>query len=172
MLDAIIYNSRCGFTKVYAEAIAKKLNLPLLNLKEAKKNLKKGSEIMFCSWVKENKIVKYDKLTRYSLKAIVAVGIKGDSEEVRQNISYENQLTTKLFYLRGGINKKKLSLRQKFILHSIESNMSFKLLDSGLTKDDALTLEAIMKNLDYTNLATIAPIITYFDKDLSDSSVS
>lgn len=164
MADAIVYTSKCGHTYIYAKALAEELNLPFYTRKEAKKNLPKGSAIIYMSWVKENKIVMYDSMLRYHMECVCAVGILPATEERLGIVRSVNQLYAKLFYLPGGIKKKRLSLFQRFSLKSIEESLSFKLLDSGLKKEDALALDAILHNLSYVDLSAIEPIVKLFKK--------
>ncbi|MDE5546279.1 MAG: hypothetical protein K2I88_02320 [Anaeroplasmataceae bacterium] len=164
MVDAIVYTSRSGHTYVYAKALAEELNLPFYTRKEAKKYLPTGASIIYMSWVKENIIVKYNSMLKYHIDSVCAVGILPATEERLGIVRYTNQLYAKLFYLPGGIQKKRLSLFQRITLKSIENDLSFKLLDSGLKKEDALALDAILHNLNYTDLKTLEPIINLYNK--------
>lgn len=161
-MDAIVYHSKCGHTYRYAKALAMELNIPLYSLREAKKKLPKESPIIFMSWVRENRIVKYSKALRYHLVCVIVVGILPPTEERIGAMIYENQLYARLFYLPGGIRKSRLGLRNRILLKMIESDLSFKLLDNGLKKEEALALEAILHNLDYTNLEELDPIISLY----------
>ncbi|MDE6656338.1 MAG: hypothetical protein K2J85_05020, partial [Anaeroplasmataceae bacterium] len=109
MAEAIVYTSKCGHTYTYAKALSEELNLPFYTRKEAKKHLPKGSSIIYMSWVKENKIVKYNSVLRYHIDCVCAVGIMPTSEERLGIVRDVNQLYAKLFYLPGGIKKKRLS---------------------------------------------------------------
>ncbi|MDE6242355.1 MAG: hypothetical protein K2M08_08070 [Anaeroplasmataceae bacterium] len=164
MVDAIVYTSKCGHTYVYAKALAEVLNIPFYPIKEAKKKLPKETSIIYMSWVKENKIVKYNSVLRFHIDCVCAVGILPATEERLGVVIDTNQLYAKLFYLPGGIRKKRLSLFQRITLKSIESDLSFKLLDSGLKKEDALALDAILHNLNYTDLKALDPIISLYNK--------
>ncbi|MDE6584655.1 MAG: hypothetical protein K2K15_04555, partial [Anaeroplasmataceae bacterium] len=128
-MEAIVYTSKCGHTMVYAKALSQELNVPYYTIKEAKKILPKGSNILYMGWVRENKIVKYNKVLRYHIECVVAVGIMPASLERIGMVKEFNQIYAKLYYLPGGIRKKRLGLRNRIVLHSIESEMSFKLLD-------------------------------------------
>ncbi|MDE5566793.1 MAG: hypothetical protein K2I77_07390 [Anaeroplasmataceae bacterium] len=112
MLDAIVYCSKCGHTKGYAFKLAEELHLPIFSLKEAKKKLKKESHIFYLGWICENKIVGYNHLYQFHIEGIAAVGIMPYSEERMNILKEENQLYLGLFYLRGGIQKSLLSIRQ------------------------------------------------------------
>lgn len=162
MIDAIVYNSKCGHTYKYAKALSESLSLPLLNIKEAKRKLSKGNNIIYMSWVLENKIVSYDKVTRFHIDSVIAVGIMPESEDIVVTLKNENLLYSKLYYLQGGINKKKLGLRKRFKLKLIQDNMSFELLDSGLTQAKAIALDAIIHQLDFTDVNKLDRIIKNF----------
>ncbi|MDE7264124.1 MAG: flavodoxin domain-containing protein [Anaeroplasmataceae bacterium] len=170
-MDAIVYHSKCGHTYAYAKALASELNIPVYSLREGKKKLPKGSAIIFMSWVRENRIMKYEKALRYHLVCVVAVGILPPTEERIGAMIYENQLYSRLFYLPGGIRKSRLGLRNRMLLKMIESNLSFKLLDSGLKKEETLALDAILHNLDYVNLKELEPILSLY-KTNADEYVS
>lgn len=162
MIEAVVYCSRCGHTFKYALKLANSLGLPLLKIGEAKRKLKRNDNIIFISWVMENKIVNYNKLSKFHIDSVIAVGIMPPSADVLKELNTENLLYSKLFYVRGGIEKKKLGLGKRFKLKMIENNLSFELLDSGLTKAKASTLDAIINDLDFTDLATLDEIIYYY----------
>ena len=58
---AIVYVSNTAHTERYAKMLADKLSLPLYELKEAKKKLKKGSEIIYMGWLFASSIKGYGK---------------------------------------------------------------------------------------------------------------
>ena len=47
MIKAIVYESKAGHTKRYAEMLSDKINAKVMSLKEAKKVLKRNDEIVF-----------------------------------------------------------------------------------------------------------------------------
>lgn len=159
MIDAIVYTSKCGHTYAYAKELSQQLNIPMFTLKEAKKHLKKENHIIYMSWIREEKLMKYNKALQYTLECVVAVGIMPSTEKNISAIISENQLFVKLYYLPGGISKKRLGLLDRIKLKSIESNLSFKLLDNGLSKEDARALDAILHNLDYFDKEALEPIL-------------
>ncbi len=162
MVEAIVYYSKCGHSLVYAKELSNKLNLPLYTIKKAKKVLPKKSSIIFISWLKEDKIMKYDSVLRFKIDSVCAVGIMANDEEKYINVKQKNQLYSKLFCLSGGINKKQLGFKNKISLKSIENELSFKLLDSGLKKSEARALDAILHNLDYVDLNELNQIINLY----------
>lgn len=162
MLDAIVYCSKCGHTKCYAFKLAEELHLPIFSLNEAKKKLKKESYIFYLGWVCENKIVGFDQLYQFHIEAIAAVGIMPYSEERIKCLKEENQLNSGLFYLRGGIQKRLLSLRQRWILYRIKKYLIFKKSDNGLTKDEEEVLECLIHQNNKMDFNSLEPIINYY----------
>ena len=57
MIKAIIYTSNAGHTKRYAEMSAEKLGIPAYSLKEAKKQVRKKSDVIYMTWIKKGKLV-------------------------------------------------------------------------------------------------------------------
>lgn len=76
MIKAIVYESKAGHTKRYAEMLSDKINAKVMSLKEAKKELKRNDEIVFLGWVCATKIKGLKKAKRYNIKCVGAVGIK------------------------------------------------------------------------------------------------
>ena len=50
-MKAIVYTSNTGFTARYAQMLGEKLALPVLELKDACKQLPKGTEIIYMGWL-------------------------------------------------------------------------------------------------------------------------
>lgn len=169
-MEAIVYCSKSGHTLKYATKLAEDLNLPLFNISTAKRKLKKNDSILFMSWVCEDKLVGYEKISKFHVECVIAVGIMPESTDIEIELKHNNFISSRLFYLRGGINKKKLSLRQKIALKLIEKSLSFELLDSGLTKAKSSALDAIQKEIDYTDLDKLNTIIDFLG--LKDGYVS
>lgn len=163
MIDAIVYNSKSGHTLTYAKELALRLGLPIYTIRKAKRKLKRQSNIIFMSWVCEDKIVGYDKVLRFHIDTVIACGIYPVDEEMISRVKNENIIYSKFFYLRGGINKSKLGLRKKIALKAIENRLDFKLKDSGLIRADQSALDAIVNQKDYTDLNSLDPIVAIFD---------
>lgn len=169
--DVIVYESMCGHTRTYAKKLAQILNVPLMTIRQAKRKLSKDASILFMSWICEDQLVGYNSLFSFHIVLIVAVGIMPYSEEMKQRLIEENQIYCGLFYLRGGIDKKKLSFRKRMVLRTIRKDLEFKELDQGLTLEQASALAIIQQNINRVDLDSLEPIINFFSDDL-DSFVS
>lgn len=120
MLKAIIYKSKTGHTKKYAEMLGEKLNMPFYEIKEAEKKLNKNDEIIYLGWICATRIVGLNKiLKKYKVNCCGAVGAYPKTDENVQNIKNANNIKTPLFYMQGGIDYTKLNKIYKKLLQTI-----------------------------------------------------
>lgn len=120
MLKAIIYKSKTGHTKKYAEMLGKKLNIPFYEIKETEKKLNRNDEIIYLGWVCATRIVGLNKvLKKYKVKCCGAVGAYPKTDENVQNIKNANNIKIPLFYMQGGIDYTKLNKIYKKLLQTI-----------------------------------------------------
>ena len=110
MVKAIIYQSKTGHTKEYAENLSKELNIPCYCVCEAKEKINKKDEIIYLSWVRATTLVGYKKMNKkYQICCVGAVGAYPKSTEYIEQLKTYNHIRQELFYLRGGINYEKLN---------------------------------------------------------------
>ena len=120
MIKAIIYKSKTGHTKKYAEMLGKKLNMPFYEIKEAEKKLNKNDEIIYLGWICATRIVGLNKiLKKYKVNCCGAVGAYPKTDENVQNIKNANNIKIPLFYMQGGIDYTKLNKIYKKLLQAI-----------------------------------------------------
>lgn len=65
----IVYESKTGFTKKYANMLSAKTGLKVFQIKELSK-VNQDEEIIFLGWMKVGKIQGLDKLRKYNVKAV------------------------------------------------------------------------------------------------------
>ena len=98
MIKAIIYKSKTGHTKKYAEMLGEKLNMPFYEIKEAEKELNRNDEIIYLGWVCATRIVGSNKvLKKYKVNCCGAVGAYPKTDENVQNIKNANNIKIPLF---------------------------------------------------------------------------
>ena len=120
MIKAIIYKSKTGHTKKYAEMLGEKLNMPFYEIKEAEKELNRNDEIIYLGWVCATRIVGSNKvLKKYKVNCCGAVGAYPKTDENVQNIKNANNIKIPLFYMQGGIDYTKLNKIYKKLLQAI-----------------------------------------------------
>ncbi len=123
-MDAIIYNSKTGFTKQYADLLSKKLSLSQYDLKKAKSALSKGSEVIFLSRIKKGKVDEFKKAAgRYELSCVVGVGMSIEGEEVAKGFKEQTGIDEPFFYLQGGFDFNRLKGMDRFVMKQFRDAM-------------------------------------------------
>lgn len=145
-VKAIVYTSNTGYTKEYAELLAKRLGLPMYSLKEANKALNKGDEIIYLGWLMASMIKGYSKAAkRYTIAAVcgVCLGSTGSQlEAVRKSNSLPSTLPT--FTLQGGYDKTRLHGMYKLMMGMVEKSLIKQICEKDVqTEEDKVILNML-----------------------------
>jgi len=134
----IVYESKTGFTKKYADMLAAKTGFKAFPAKEVSK-VGKDEGVIFLGWMKAGKIQGLDKVRNYNIKAVCGSGTSRTAEPRAEAVMERNKIkNVPFFYLRGGcLPLKELKGMDKFLL-----SMFVKMLKSRKDKDEE-TEEAI-----------------------------
>lgn len=172
MKTLVIYRSKTGFTRNYAEWIARQLNA---DLREARS-------------VQPSQFVAYDTviyggglyaggingigLIRGNLAAlrdknviVFATGATPVREETvaelrTKNFTPEELRHIRFFYFRGGFNYRRLKLIDKLLMRLLQMKLKLHARSrSTLTPDERGMLAAYSKPLDFTREQNIAPLL-------------
>lgn len=172
MIDTIVYNSKTGFSKEYAEIISKKLNCNMYSIKEAKKKLLKNSEIIYISSISATRIRKLAKVSRiFDVKYVLAVGMLDYDEDYESKIFANNfQINNKLYYLPGGLNYKKLNLINKCLINIMKKY--YKMLEKTAKKQNKQLMpkdKSVLSMLEsgYINKVSEENLNKFFDEFVS-----
>lgn len=130
----IVYESKTGFTKRYADMLADKTKLKVLHVQDISK-ISVEEEIIFLGWLKAGKIQGLNKLRKYNLKAVCASGTAQTAEPSNEAVMERNKIKgIPFFYLRGGcLPLNELKGMDKFLM-----KMFLKMLKSRKEKDEKL----------------------------------
>ena len=149
MIVAIVYNTYAGHTKKYAEMLSESILLPMFSVEDAKKYLPKDSEIIYLSWVKNNRLTKYNFVKKYFNVAIVGVvGLNNyDKEQTKINfIGYNNINTDKVFFLKGGIDLEKLQFLSKSYIQNFGKKLKDCIIKNGIVSTKQYEQVALCEN--------------------------
>ncbi len=156
MIKAIIYQSKTGHTKEYAESLSKELKIPCYSVQDTKEKVNKKDEIIYLSWIRATTIVGYKKINKkYQIAAIGAVGAYSKSDEYTKQLKEYNHITQELFYLRGGINYEKLNKFYQKILKLVGKAIT---LENPRDKEMSRLFE---KGGNFVNSKQLKPMIEY-----------
>ena len=87
----IVYESKTGFTKRYAEMLAAKTGMKVYRVNELSK-IDKKEEIVFLGWMKVGRIQGLKKVRKFNVKAVCGSGTGRAGEPNAETIISENKL--------------------------------------------------------------------------------
>ncbi|HHW67744.1 MAG: hypothetical protein PWP07_207 [Epulopiscium sp.] len=169
----VLYKSKYGSTKKYAEWIANALNCDLYECSKIKpESLLSYDTIVFGGGLYASGINGVSLITknfqRIKDKQIIVftVGLSSTDEKekfkpiLEKNFTQEILNKIKIFHLRGGIDYKKLNFIHKIMMSMLKSIISRKKPEE-MTDEDRGVLETFGSKVDFTDQKTIEPIISY-----------
>jgi len=173
MIEAIVYESNAGHTKKYAEMLSEKTGLKAYTIKEAKKNVKKKSDIIFMSWVKNGKIQNLNKARKmFNLKAICAVGMSAYSKQAVASLQDKNKINAlkeKIFYMQGGFEMDKLKGGNKFIMNALLKSLEKVSEARKLPPDQSEMLRMLKNPSNNVRANNIREIYSYYNREGKNS---
>ncbi len=170
---AVIYKSKYGATRQYAEMLAEALSADLFESGKIKKEaLTKYDTLIFGGGLYAGGIsgLSFLKKNLPALKgkrlSVFAVGLSDPKDEKNyqriydQNISKEMDGQIPLFLLRGGMDYKTLSPIHKIMMGML-IGMLKKKKESELSEDDRGLLATVGQKISFINQEEILPIIAF-----------
>ena len=171
----VIYKSNYGSTEQYAKWISTSLKADILNYSKVKKDIfSKYNTIiygggLYASGINGISIInKNFELIKDKNIIIFTVGLsKTTNKELFEPIINKNFHTDKIdkiqfFHLRGSINYKKLNLLHRTMMAMLHKTMLNK-DETTLSSDDKLMLKTYGKEIDFSDVKTVLPLIKYVE---------
>ena len=170
MKAIVIYKSKTGFVKKYAEWIAEELAADLFEASKVTSDMLAAYDIvifgggMYAVGINGVKLISKNFDNLKTKKVVVfATGASPAREEVihevlDKNFTSEQQKYIKFFYLRGGFDYSKLSLLNKVLMKMLKWKLKRK---TKLTPDERGMLAAYDTPVDFTRKKNIGELIAY-----------
>lgn len=155
----IVYESKTGFTKKYAELLAAKTGMRLYPASELSK-LDRTEEILFLGWMKVGKVQGLKKAEKFKIAAVCGSGTGRTAEPDVETILARNKLeTTPFFYLRGGC----LPLKDLRGMDKLALSMFIRMLKSRKDADEKTieSIEIIEKGFDGVEEKNLKPLLDW-----------
>ena len=172
MKTIVIYKSKTGFTKKYAEWIAEYLSADIFDVSKVTINMLIPYDTivyggsLYAVGISGIKLItkNFDKFKDKKL-IIFATGAsparkKVIKEVVNRNFSPNQQNHIKFFYFRGGFNYSKLSFFDKFLMNLLKWKINNKKKEE-LTSDEIGMLSIYNHPTDFTKKDNIKALIDY-----------
>lgn len=170
MKTVVIYKSKTGFTKKYAEWIAEELSADIFQGSKVNADVLATYDTvvygggLYAGGINGIKLIKrnLDKLKDKKVIAFATGASPAKEETIREiennNFSVEQQKHIKFFYLRGGFDYNRLNPFYKILMTLLKSKLKSK---TELKPDEKGMLEAYEEPVDFTNKKNIDEIISY-----------
>ncbi|MCL1906274.1 MAG: flavodoxin domain-containing protein, partial [Clostridiales bacterium] len=167
---AVIYSSKHGHTKRYAEWIAQALNAELLKASAVKPaQLASFGLIVYGGPLYAGGIDGIKLVTKNPCKSLVifTVGLADPATTdyttiLNKNFSGAFLAKTGVFHLRGGLDHKNLGPIHKMIIGMVRK-VALKKDASERTEEEELFLQAYNTKIDFTDKNTILPLVNHIN---------
>ena len=157
----IVYESKTGFTKRYAEMLAAKTGMKVYRVNELSK-IDKKEEIVFLGWVKVGRVQGLKKVRKFNVKAVCGSGTGRAGEPNAETIITGNKLEKiPFFYAQGGC----LPLKNLKGADRIMMSMFAKMLKKRKDKDEKLNeaINHIENGFDGVKEENLVPLIEWLN---------
>lgn len=169
----VVYKSKYGSTKKYAEWIAKALGADLFDASDINADALQNYDtiiyggglyaggILGLSFIKKA----FDKIKNKKI-VLFTVGLADPKDKaqfkpiIEKNLTSEMQDCIKIFHLRGAIDYKKINPAYRAAMSLIKRQVERK-GEKGRSDEDRLFLETYSKTADFTDETSIAPLVDY-----------
>lgn len=173
MKAVVLYRSKTGFTKKYAEWIAEDLSVEAHNLDDVKdlNELLQGIDTLifggglYAIGINGLKKLLTDQGMRDIKNVFVfCTGLSLDSDDVQREI-YENnikgveKLNVKLYYYRGGFDFSKLNLMDQLLMRLLKIKIELKKKKSPLASDELGMLAVFHRQVDFTDRRLVRKLV-------------
>lgn len=162
MKRIVVYTSKTGFTKKYAEWIAEELQCEAKELKKPDvASLAQYDQVIYGGWIMGGMVSGLNELMDKGIKDLIvfSTGMTVPSDEVSDRISKQNRVEKeRLFYFEGGYQPKKAGIMGRMMIRMIAGSLRKK---EQKTEAEKRSLETMENGVDRTAKEAILPLITY-----------
>ena len=159
-MQAILYNSNTGSAKSYANLLSDAVGLPAFSVKEAKRAIKKGSEVLYFGWVMASSVRGYRKAAKnYRVCAVAAVGMAAtgtNTEIIREKNGLPRALP--LFTLQGNFTPEKLAFPLRLMMRIATDALQKK---KDRTEEEEETLRLMRGGEDRVRAENLAELLAW-----------
>lgn len=159
----IVYTSKTGFTKRYADLLAEKTGLLAYPAKKVPRELEE-EDILYLGWMKVGKVQGLNRINREKIRAVCGSGTGQTAEPDPETVIARNGLEkTPFFYLRGGCFplKKQKGLDKLMLTAFVRMLKSREPQDSKT--DEAIRI--IVEGFDGVKAENLEPVLQWLKEE-------
>ena len=162
MPTAIVYTSKTGFTRQYAQLLGKRLGLPVYSLEDALYGMDQGSPILYLGWIHASVIRDYRKAAKkFSVCAVCGVGLCDTgtlTDQVRKATAIPASIP--LFTLQGGFDRSKLKGLDKLMISMLVKGLSSQ---EKRSEQDERMLALLQTDGNYVSPDNLKEILDWYE---------
>lgn len=165
MKNLLIYHSKTGFTRRYAQWLAQQWPCTLFPFEQARAGagLAGYDTVVFASWLHAGSIQKLGDFLRWDLgparRVVLATGASPQGEEqVQRAIAGHEAQICGAFYLPGGLCYERMSLADRCMMRVFKAMMDSK---KDKTPDEVQMCAALGASFDHSSPEYLAPVVEY-----------
>lgn len=156
----IVYRSDTGFTREYAEMLAKAEKMKVCPLSEAQGKVGPGETVFFMGPLMAGHISGVDKAVKqFAVKGVCGVGMSPASQQVLDTLAKANYVpNAPIFYLQGGWAPKKVGWLKRRMVGMATKSMREALQNKKRTPEEDKQLDFLLHGgsfVAFENLDTI-----------------
>lgn len=157
----IVYSSKTGHTRQYAQMLAKATQYKALSLEEALSALPEKEPVLYMGWVMAGHISGIDKaVRRWDVRCVAAVGMSPAGKEVLATLSKANYIpNAPVFYLQGGWAPKKVGWFQRRAVNAVTRGIRKSLqAKSKRSEQEQAYLDMLLRGGSFVEYQNLKPI--------------
>ena len=157
-MTIIVYNSKTGSSKRYAEILSERTGLPCYSVKES---YPESEDIIFFGWLRKYTVVGLSAVNMKKLRAVCIVGLDNVDFFPKDAVIAHHRYDAETFYLRGWIIPEKINFMERFILRMV----SKKILKAAGEFADKDLIDAMLHGGSFFDETFIDPIVRFMESD-------
>ncbi len=161
--DAIVYTSRTGHTRQYAQLLGQALGLAVYSLEEGLAQLPRQSRVIYLGWLQVSRVMGYRKAARnFKISAVCGVGLCDTGamiDAVRKASAID--AATPLFTLQGGLDKSSLKGANRLLISMLMKGLSDQKQRSA---QDERILELLRADGSYVSRENLKAVLGWWQR--------
>lgn len=163
----IVYNSKTGHTRQYAEMLAKAAKLKALPMDEAMAALPEQEPVLFLGWLMAGHISGIDQaVRRWDVKCAAGVGMSPAGKDVLATLAKANYVPgAPIFYLQGGWSPKQVGWFQRRAVNAV-TRATRKALQakSKRTEQEQAYLNMLLRGGSFVEYQNLKPLQDWLEQ--------
>ena len=164
----IVYQSKTGHTRQYAEMLAKAAKLKVYSLQEAQACLPEKEPVLYMGWLMAGHISGIDQaVRRFDVRCAVGVGMSPDGKENLATMAKANFVpNAPLFYLPGGWAPKKVGWFQRRAVNAVTRGIRKSLMaKTKRTEQEQAYLNMLLRGGSFVEYQNLKPLQDWLENN-------